>query len=800
MQAIDSPPPAPSPGHPPGRPFFQAALALAAGSAAGWYASPGVRLASFLALALWAACACRAPRGSLGPGWLLLIGVCAAMRCGLLNTPSSAVAGSSGRWVSSDRVRPIQGQSQRGNLGHPEDRWQCLLDSVASGERVRLLGPGRDLRGAALPGSEPSIVSVALGVDELARTAPAVPGLELPGAASLARLRERILARLLAAEDELGPEDGVRGLLPALIVGERTGLSAATRDLFTRTGTRHLLALSGLHVSLLAWWIIWPLGGWLSRLLTAVTGRRGGHRHRLRRWTGPDPLRALLLLALVPIAGGGAPIWRAAIALALAAMATCLPATAAPDEVPYHGRRVDGLSLWGLALCLELLLSPESIGQLGLQLSYLATWGLLVGLPAVGTSCPLQLKDTDALGRARSAWWRIPAQRALDGIWLGVAASMLAVVVTLPVIWTRFGQLAPVGIVATPLAMLPLMGHLATGWLHACAPGILPLEVVHLPGRALLALLEACDQLPATPWPLPERPWPWIVLLAGSAFLGMTRFRGADRWRGLALGFALVLGGFLVRTSQADPDAGAELVLLDVGHGTAALLRVPGEDVWLFDAGSKDRVGVATCVGEQLRRWRTRDLCVVVSHRDRDHSSALPWILERWPPRVAAGALEGTPGWEGQAIDLRRGRVQLPTRGKLELFLLRGSDVPGNEGSRCLEIRWGTWRALLTGDAEQDGLAGLLEPGIIEGPYDLVLLPHHGSESPHLDAFLQRCRPKEIWISCGSPAALGPELDRQGWQWSSTYRSGALVAHPQPGRPHGGLSLVVKRSPWVPGW
>jgi predicted membrane metal-binding protein len=817
---------------PPGRPFLQAGLALASGSVAGWYASPGVRVAGLLVLVLGAVHASRAPRRGLGAGWLLLIGLCAAVRCGLLHalpsdapspykvlvgraglpcptagvwrslvahllweqgvegsnpfTPTTAHrkegTGASGRWVSSDRVRPLQGQSQRGNLGHPEDRLECLLNSVSSGERVRLLGSGTPLRGAALPGTEPPVIRVTLGVDELARTAPALLKIEIPGAASLALLRKSILVRLLAAEDSLDPKDSVRGLLPALIVGERTGLSATTRDLFTRTGTRHLLALSGLHVSLLAWWIIWPLGGWLARALAQVTGRAGGRRPQ--PWLGPDPLRALLLLALVPLAGGGAPIWRAAIALALAAVATCLPASAATGEVPCHGRRVDGLSLWGLALCLELLLSPESIGHLGLQLSYLATLGLLLGLPAVGTSCPLRLKDTDALGRARSPWWRIPAQRALDGIWLGVATSILAVVVTLPIIWVRFGQIAPVGIVATPLAMLPMMGLLATGWLHTCAPGILPLEVVHLPGRALIALLEACDQLPATPWPLPERPWPWIVLLTGIAFLGMTRFRRAGRPKALTLGAALALGGFLACSSDADVNTPPELVVLDVGHGTAAMLRVPGEDVWLFDAGSRDRIGVAACVGEQLRRWQTRDLSVVVSHRDRDHSSALPWIVERWPPRVAAGAMEGTPGWKGRAIDLIRGRLQLPTRGDLQLFLLRGSDAPGNEGSRCLEIRWGSWRALLTGDAEQDGLAGLLEPGILDGPYDLVLLPHHGSESPHLDEFLRRCRPTEIWISCGSPAALGPELDRQGRLWSSTYRSGALVARPGRERLH----------------
>ncbi len=760
---------------PPTRPFFYLALACAAGSGAGWTDNTLVRIASLAGLVAVALYAPIVARAGLRPGWLLVIGLCCTLRCELLRGANALPTGSSGRWVSSDRSAPAAGGQQHGHLGWPTDRWECLAYSVSDGEGLLRLSSGTELRSAALPGEEARVHNVLFQVDELARNAPAAAAVQVPGARSLARLRQSIGRRLRAAEDALSPSSPQRGLLPALIVGDREGLSPATKDLFTRTGTRHLLALSGLHVGLMAWWIVWPLGGWLATLWSRWVGTRvAGFRRLPRAQLAPDALRALLVLTLVPLGGGGAPIWRAAVALALAALAKILPAPGSQAGKQPRGRPADGLSLWGMALCLELFIAPGSIAELGLQLSYLATLGLILGLPALGTTCPLRLREADGLGRARSPWLRAPLQRLLDWTWLAGATSVLAVVVTLPVIWCQFGYIALVGVIATPLVMLPLMGLLAAGWAQVCLPGWLPPNLLHLPGRLLIDLLELCDQLPGTPWPLPPRPWPWIVALTVLSFLLLTR-RPGPRPRTWIL--TLGLYALLMRPAGADSQGAPELVLLDVGHGTAALLRVPGEGVWLFDAGSKDRVGVATAVGEQLRRWQTRELAVVVSHRDRDHSSAMPWILERWPARLAAGALEATAGWTGSAIDLERGRVQLPTRGLLELYLLRGTAAEGNEGSRCLEVRLGSWSALLTGDAEQDGLAGLLQGDLLRGPYDLLLLPHHGSQTPHLQALLERCTPRRIWVSCGAPAALGPELTRRGLNWTSTRLEGGLRTH-----------------------
>ena len=96
-----------------------------------------------------------------------------------------------------------------------------------------------------------------------------------------------------------------------------------------------------------------------------------------------------------------------------------------------------------------------------------------------------------------------------------------------------------------------------------------------------------------------------------------------------------------------------------------------------------------------------------------------------------------------ERIDLRRGRTRLASSADddFDAYLLRGLEQAGNEGSRSVEVRSGGRRILLCGDAEGEGLLRQLKAGHLEGPYDLVLFPHHGSETPWLGPFLDATRP-----------------------------------------------------------
>jgi beta-lactamase superfamily II metal-dependent hydrolase len=121
--------------------------------------------------------------------------------------------------------------------------------------------------------------------------------------------------------------------------------------------------------------------------------------------------------------------------------------------------------------------------------------------------------------------------------------------------------------------------------------------------------------------------------------------------------------------------------------------------------------------------------------------------------------------------------------GPLTLELFRGDDLEGNEGSRALLLGFGRSRVLLFGDAEGAGLRALLDRNRRLGPVDLLLLPHHGSETLWLAALLRAARPRRIWVSAATDPALARELDRRKLDWTVTSRAGPLSLELGPDRP-----------------
>jgi competence protein ComEC len=584
-----------------------------------------------------------------------------------------------------------------------------LIDPVND---APLLPRGPELGPRARSGSRPAIEVMP---DEIARLATAPRTWFTPVTEAVRDLRARLAHRAHSVRDT-----ETRALLLALLFGDTSELPIEMPDLFVRTGTFHVLAVSGMQVVLVVLLLIGPASRLLARALAALT---------LGRVRATSSWFALpLVVLLVPVAGAGAPIVRSVMGAALSLVAPAVSRRRAAI-VESGGRsvrvrlprRADSLSFWSLALIVECVLHPDAPLSLSVQLSYAATLGLIVGtrpflaLLRAWIGPPKAVSGVTRTGRERgpvSMMTRLASARLSMGAVCAVAASMAAVAATLPFVWSRLSEWSPWGILATPVLAPSMTALLGLGWLRVLLGGVVVPDSVLVPcARAMTASMRAFDVLPLTPTPLPPRPG-WLVALACLAtFHALSKWtqapsreesssRSSAKLAPLQSAFvALTHAPWIARVAafawiallvpwSATP-ARVQIQALDVGAGTAVVIEGPGLGTWVFDAGSRDRPDVAReALGPLLRRLDPGPVGIVLSHSDRDHESALPWLVERFPPRAFAGALpahlaERLP--HGCAlIDLATGRARLPAlsggAASVDLWRERALDVEGNEG------------------------------------------------------------------------------------------------------------------------
>jgi beta-lactamase superfamily II metal-dependent hydrolase len=753
-----------------------------------------VALAGCVLALLAAACLRGRARGRVVRGLVLaIVGLAASLRAAAVDERGDARASRvrAGVWSSSG----VYADEERGQLEGRSPRYAVAPGILHDGETVAILAADGSRRwprgpepGPSLQGGVSAPASLVLP-DELVRIAAPRAGPGQRVSTRLAELREAFLARCSGLREPL-----TRALVKALLFGDMSEMPHGVSDLFVRAGTYHVLAISGSQVGLVAMLILWPLSRVLAGLLRRASFRRVA--------IAPEIFHFALLLAFVPIAGSGAPVLRSAMSYALGASAPRArmprPFARVRGNPVWVGRKADALSLWACALAFECLLHARAPLSISVQLSYAATLGLILGAGPILRWLRARLPGeariaiVDALGRDRSAFWRVPVQRAVDVALAGVAASLAAVLATLPFVWARFGEWSPVGILATPALTLPMAVLLALSWVWLFLPWGVPQLLLDLPARAMVLEMQLFDALPGSPDPLPPRPL-WLLLIAtglsfACVFASRSASRAPDRRTGArAAGRTACLAWAALLLPWALAPAHLELVVLDVGHGTSVALRWPGSATWLFDAGSKDRPDVAReALIPLLRRWESGAIAVALSHTDRDHDSALPYVIERYPPAVWAGALpaqcaERLPHTT-LVFDAVAGRAEVPaasgSRESSRVILVRGSERAGNEGSRSMLIQAPDGPVLLCGDASGVGLAGTLAQLGEQGALRMLLFPHHGSQTDLVGALLAATRPGEIWISCSGEAPILPELARRGARCRTTARNGPLVLEP----------------------
>lgn len=519
------------------------------------------------------------------------------------------------------------------------------------------------------------------------------------------RWRERIAAALTA---QLG-EGTAAHLLRALAVGDQRGISEAEWQVLRATGVGHLIAISGLHVSLLG-----LAGAWLARLLWRC------RPHWTLRWPAvvlemPAALAgASLYAALAGFGVATARTWLMIVALSLARL------------LRRHLSLAQGLTL---ALAAVLAADPLALLSAGFWLSYAG-----VALLAY------------ALDRRRpQPWWRelLRVQAAMS---LGLLPATVAL----------FGQCALVGplanLVAVPWISLVVVPLTLVGALLAPLWPMASFPFVHCAAIAMdlqWLLLQWLAQWPLAQWHFAES-GALAALLGGVAVLWLLLPRG---WPLRGLGLMLLLPLLWPRT-QALRVGEFELTLLDVGQGLAVLVRTQRHAL-LYDSAAKLRSGFdlgEAVVVPAAHALGLRELDLfVLSHADLDHAGGAGAVLRELRPRavVAGDAALPAPAaacragqrwqWDGVDITVLHPPPESPLR--------------GNDGSCVLLIESGQARLLLTGD-----ISAAVEAPVAAaaGTAPLVLLaPHHGSKTSSSAALLDALGVQLALVSAGHRNRFG---------------------------------------------
>jgi competence protein ComEC len=521
------------------------------------------------------------------------------------------------------------------------------------------------------------------------------------------RIRDAVGRRIASL---YGPRAAV---VDALVLGRRGDIDPELRAEFVAAGLAHLLAISGLHVGIIAAWI-------------AVLGRALGLGSRAAWLSAAGAWGYVLLL------GFPAPATRAATFVAIGALAR------ARQRHPRSG------AVLAVAVLVVLAVDPTAATQAGAWLSVAAVWGTA--------------EAGAALRRMR---------RPHPGVRL-LAASVGAVLATAPITARVFGQVSLAGVV-TNLVAVPIAGVTVPGVLASLAGGGL------LAGGAglTLAALERVAALGARlPFGViggdPGLPFavPWIGVLA----LGLWLVRRRPTWpvaarRGAALLAVAVWAGLARDVWTRDRYDGLTLYVLDVGQGDAIALRSPRGRWMLVDAGPRfgGRDAGRTVVAPFLRRHGVRALdLLVVTHGDADHSGGAPSVLAALPAVTVmepGQPLGSAPYLEFLAAVDEAGAAWHPARAgdvvewdgvRLEVLhpsdrWLRG-EVRANENSVVLRVSFGAFDALLTGDAGLPVESALLDA---VSQVEVLKIGHHGSAGSTGPGFLAAAAPKVALISVG---------------------------------------------------
>ncbi|MDJ0905558.1 MAG: DNA internalization-related competence protein ComEC/Rec2 [Woeseiaceae bacterium] len=546
-------------------------------------------------------------------------------------------------------------------------------------------------------------------------------------------LRQAIVDRLVRSD--LAPQRSA--VLAAITVGARHLLSAGQWERYARTGTSHLMAISGLHVGMVA-----AAGYVIGLALSLLVSRRACH-HRTAVVTALG-----CALAYATLSGMAIPARRAALMIGIAALANLA------------GRPLRPLAILAIAAATLAACDPLSTMAPGFKLSFAAVWVLV------------WLASRRAHRRRFSYLRQLSAMQfaLLLGLMPLTVMSFDRVAIAAPLV-----NLLAVPVFAAVTVPCALAGVLLDGKLQPAGDGLLwaataGLELVEVMigyaagmplANTTVASFEGWSRL----WLL--IPVAWVVLPPG--------------WPCRAC--AWLAAAAIIAWLPARPESGcAAISVLDVGQGLSAVVET-SESVLLYDTGPSYRGGGNAAESTVLPFLASRGIRaldqVVVSHSDLDHAGGLETILSAMPvTMVLAGEPLGTTVAERKCV---AGDAWVSGDVRFEfLHPPAAAGLAGNDASCVLQVSAGQHAVLLPGDIERKSEQTLLRNGALR-PVTAVIAPHHGSATSSSPGFVAALQPALLVVPAGFGNRWGlPDSEvvtrwqARGARVESTADSGAI--------------------------
>jgi competence protein ComEC len=574
-------------------------------------------------------------------------------------------------------------------------------------------------------------------------------------------LREHLSVSLARALPE--PQGS---LAQAILLGLRGNIPDSLHEAFSRTGTAHLLAISGLHMSIII--------AILLSLCILVFGRQ----RSIYIW-----LTLVLMWLYALLAGMNPPVVRAAIMGSLFLIAV------------YLGRQGSAVIALAFAAAVMVGIQPGLLWSVSFQLSFLAMAGLILLYPY------FQLWGRK--GVARICGNREALAATGNMITDIFAASLAATLAVAPLIAYNFGIVSLVGLPATFFSLPALPFIIVTSALVAFV-GFLSLVAAQVLGwlawlflSYVAFLVQGFDGLPHSSLEVSSisawHVWAYYVILAGVIALlnyqtrladlssrlssGMKkvaqaipkpRFGFSPKWLVLPLLIAAVIVWSVALTQ---PDDRLHVSFLDVGQGDAVLIQTPNNQDILIDGGP-DPQKINLELGEKLPFWdRTIDL-VVCTQPQADHVTGLVEVLQRyevkqvldpclsyetliyqeWLRLIEDKGIECSVAHAGQEIDLGNG-IKMEVLNPPE-SLWQGTDDDIDNNGVVLRLSWDNISFLFTADIRAEAEFELImQRASLKST--VLKVAHHGSQTSTTSQFLAAVDPEVAVICVGAGNPFG---------------------------------------------